>query len=58
MKSLSLRTFIYLSGIGRSDLSERWRWLVRVRDFLCLPWRDTELESALGDAWNKKGKTK
>ena len=58
MKSLSLKTLIYLSGIGRSELPERWCWLVRVRDLLCLPWCDAELERALSDAWNKKGKTK
>ncbi len=58
MNSLSLNIFIYLSGIGRPELPERWRWLVRVRDLLCLPWRDADLERALGDAWNKKGETK
>jgi hypothetical protein len=58
VNSLSLNIFIYLSGIGRPELPERWRWLVRVRDLLCLPWRDADLERALGDAWNKKGETK
>jgi hypothetical protein len=58
VKSLSLKIFIYLSGIGRPELPERWCWLRRVRDLLCLPWRDADLERALSDAWNKKGKTK
>jgi hypothetical protein len=58
MKTFLIWVLIRLSKKGRSELPERWDWLMKVHDRGLAPCSVRELEQALAADWNRKGDSK